>query len=163
MYAFFGSNLVYDQLVFLVKYTTCKTVVSNAETRLWTDVHNLSSYSAIHNTTNINHIYETEVRSCTLQTKPLCGQVEQPDSEYLSIWWTMSHHPLVSPAWTIVDHRTCAGISSRWICVCLYARTNSITMQQLIFNSVATKLIPTGVLNVMEDIRRVTWWHKRLE
>lgn len=143
-------------------YYIAKTVVSNAETLdyglMFT---NPERITFTHNTTNINHFYGKKY--ATLVDNQALMWTSRASDGKVSIYMMdyESLIPLVSQPWTIVDTLpwTCTGISSQGGYVYVYMQDKLYYYSTAdLLNGVATKLIPTGVLNVNFKIYDVLPW-----
>jgi len=139
-----------------------KTTVSSAETLSYGLMFtNPERITFTHNTTNINNFYgkkyATLVDNQALMwtSRAADGKVSIYMMDYESLI------PLVSQPWTIVDTLpwTCTGISSQGGYVYVYMQDKLYYYATAdLLNGVATKLIPTGVLNVNFKIYDVLPW-----
>ena len=162
VYAFWQQSAVWSTAITCNIYYIAKTVVSNAETLdyglMFT---NPERITFTHNTTNINNFYgkkyATLVDNQALMwtSRAADGKVSIYMMDYESLI------PLVSQPWTIVDTLpwTCTGISSQGGYVYVYMQDKLYYYATSdLLSGVATKLIPTGVLNVNFKIYDVLPW-----
>ena len=143
-------------------YYIAKTVVSSAETLdyglMFT---NPERITFTHNTTNINNFYGKKYATL-VDNQALMWTARASDGKvaiYLMDYESLI--PLVSQPWTIVDTLpwTCTGISSQGGYVYVYMQDKLYYYATAdLLSGVATKLIPTGVLNVNFKIYDVLPW-----
>ena len=162
VYAFWQQTAAGWTAISCKIYHIAKTVVSNAETLdyglMFT---NPERITFTHNTTNINNFYgkkyATLVDNQALMwtSRAADGKVSIYMMDYESLI------PLVSQPWTIVDTLpwTCTGISSQGGYVYVYMQDKLYYYATSdLLNGVATKLIPTGVLNLNFKVYDVLPW-----
>ena len=162
VYAFWEQSGVWSTAITCNIYYIAKTVVSNAETLDYLLMFtNPERITFTHNTTNINNYYgkkyATLVDNQALMwtSRAADGKVSIYMMDYESLI------PLVSQPWTIVDTLpwTCTGISSQGGYVYVYMQDKLYYYSTAdLLSGVATKLIPTGVLNVNFKIYDVLPW-----
>jgi len=151
VYAFWQATTISTWTSCKIFYIA-KTVVSQAETLdyglMFT---NPERITFTHNTTNINHFYGKKY--ATLVDNQALMWTSRASDGKVSIYMMdyESLIPLVSQPGTIVDTLpwTCTGISSQGGYVYVYMQDKLYYYATAdLLNGVATKLIPTGVLNV---------------
>ena len=151
VYAFWEATTISTWTSCKIFYIA-KTVVSQAETLdyglMFT---NPARIDFTHNTTNINHVYGKKYATL-VDNQALMWTGRAADGK-VSIYMMdyESLIPLVSQPGTIVDTLpwTCTGISSQGGYVYVYMQDKLYYYATAdLLNGVATKLIPTGVLNV---------------